>query len=329
MQEKNNCYFRYTFQQAVAYFRDEEVCIQEVAKLRWPEGKPVCPKCASTEQHYYLKTQKRWKCKACRHQFSVKQGTIFEDSAVPLSKWLLALWMLANCRNGVSSYEVHRAIGVTQKSAWFMLHRLRLAMHDRSGNKLGGAGSECEADETYIGGKMKNMHRKRRADIGGSGGAIRNKTIVMGALDRTARKVRAEVIPFANREKMDAMVRKHVKFGSTMYTDNHIGYDGLRMRYSHEVINHMEKYVDGKVHTQGIENFWSLLKRGLGGTYIAVEPFHMFRYLDEQVFRYNHRKDENNKPIPDSERFRAALAQISGKRLTFAEVTGKVGETTN
>ncbi|MBZ5646214.1 MAG: IS1595 family transposase [Acidobacteriia bacterium] len=317
-----------TLQQAVQMYSDGQTCVDTVAALRWPDGVPRCPKCAKTE-HYYISTQQRFKCKACRHQFSVKQGSIFEDSPIPLSKWLIATWMLANCRNGVSSYEIARATGVTQKSAWFMLHRLRLAMRNRSGFKLGGPGSECEADETYVGGKLRNMHVRKRAELRGSGGAIRNKAIVMGTIDRTAGKARAEVVPYLHRDTMDAMVRKHVKYGSTVYTDSHIGYDHLGWRYNHAVVNHMEEYVRGRVHTQGIENFWSLLKRGLNGTYVSVEPFHLHRYLDEQVFRYNNRKDENDKPVPDSVRFAELLSQIAGRRLTFAEVTGKVGETTN
>ncbi len=316
-----------TLQQAIQHFSDEQVCIDAVAAMRWPDGKPTCPACAK-QDHYYLAKQKRWKCKECWKQFSVKQGTIFEDSPIPLNKWLLAMWMLANCKNGVSSYEIHRAIAVSQKSAWFMLQRIRLAMRQITTTKIGGEGSEVETDETFVGGKLRNMHKDRKAEFFGSGGALRNKAIVMGTLDRTARQVRAEVIPYARRDSMQAMVRKNVKFGSTVYTDNHIGYDGLRNRYSHEVINHMEKYVEGRVHTNGIENFWSLLKRGLGGTYISVEPFHLHRYVDEQVFRYNHRKHGEEK-VSDGDRFQLLLSQIAGKRLTFAEAIGKVGETAN
>jgi len=320
-----------TLQQAIQYFNDENVCIDAVANLRWPDGKPTCPKCFGKD-HYWLGTQKRWKCKKCAKQFSVKRGTIFEDSPIPLSKWLLAMWMIANCRNGVSSYEIHRAIGVSQKSAWFMLHRIRMLMAEPSWKvgKVGGPDTEVEADESYIGGKLRNMHRSKKEKLGmaGSGGFQRNKTIVMGVVDREKKQIRAEVIPFADREKMHAMVHKHVKMGSTMYTDNHIGYDGLAFHYDHEVVNHMETYVRGRVRTNGIENFWSLLKRQLHGTYIAVEPYHLHRYVDEQAWRYNHRKREgNNEKIPDSERFQLLLSQIVGKRLTFAEAIGKSGET--
>lgn len=168
-----------TLQQAIKHFSDEQVCIDTIAALRWPTG-PVCPKCGGTE-HYYLATQKRWKCKECAKQFSVKVGTIFEDSAIPLNKWLVALWMLVNCTNGISSYEVGRDIGITQKSAWFVLHRLRLALHHKTLGKLGG---EVEADETYTGGAARFMDadRKRRM-IEGKAGWV-GKTAVMGLLER-------------------------------------------------------------------------------------------------------------------------------------------------
>jgi transposase-like protein len=318
-----------TLQQAIQYFSDEQICVDAVAQLRWPDGKPTCPACGK-QDHYYLARQKRWKCKECWKQFSVKVGTVMEDSPIPLCKWLLAMWMLANCKNGASSYEVHRAIGVSQKSAWFMLQRIRLAMCPDAPRKVGGSGSTVEADETVIGGKLKNMHRSRvnRIGMAGSGAYLRNKTIVMGVKDREAGEVRATVIPRARRENMVPMLQKNVEPETMMYTDAHVGYDNLKDFFPHEVINHMEAYVRGKVHTNGIENFWSLLKRGLGGTYIAVEPFHLQRYVDEQVFRYNHRKHGNEK-VNDGDRFRLLLSQIANKRLTWAEVTGKVGETTN
>lgn len=318
-----------TLQQAIQHYSDEQVCIDEAAAMRWPDGKPVCPICEKRE-HYYLATQKRWKCKGCGKQFSVKVGTIFEDSPIPLNKWLLAMWMISNCKNGVSSYEIHRAIGISQKSAWFMLQRLRLAMRPDPITQVGGNGSIVEADETVIGGKLKFMHQRRKREMGmaGSGGFKRNKTIVMGVKDRQASEVRATVIPYAGRETMQAMVSEHVKPETTMYTDAHVGYDHLKRQFPHEVINHMEAYVRGNIHTNGIENFWSLLKRGLNGTYVAVEPFHLQRYVDEQVFRYNHRKHGNEK-VSDGDRFRLLLSQVAGKRLTWAEVTGKAGAETS
>ena len=310
-----------TLREAIRYFSDEQVCIDTVAAMRWPDG-PVCPKCGHSG-HYYLKTQKRWKCKKCYKQFTVKLGTIFEDSPIQLDKWLIALWMLVNCKNGVSSYEVGRALGVTQKSAWFMLHRLRLALQRGSMTKIGDNGKAVEVDETFIGGKARNMHiSKRKQRITGTGG--KDKTAVMGILERGG-EVRLEVVPTRRKKELQKQVRNHVAAGAAIYTDALHSYDGLEQDFAHEVIDHAEAYANKKVHTNGLENFWSLLKRGLKGTYISVEPFHLFRYLDEQVFRYNNRKDGNDEPIKDGARFELALSQIAGKRLTFAEVTGKVG----
>jgi transposase-like protein len=312
-----------TLQQAIQHFSDPQVCIDTVAALRWPAG-PVCPACEKKD-HYYLKTQRRWKCKECGRQFSVKLGTIFEDSAIGLDKWLVALWMLVNCKNGISSYEVGRDLGVTQKSAWFMLHRLRLAMQNNSMMKLGGGG-EVEADETFIGGKARNMHKSVRARrIMGRGFNVEDKTTVIGMLERGG-KVRAQVVPDRKQETLQPLVRKHVLAGVALFTDELTGYQGLSSDYVHQIVDHATRYVDGRIHTNGMENFWSLLKRGLGGTYVSVEPFHLFRYLDEQMFRFNNRKDDQGNKLDDASRFTLALSQVAGKRLTFAEVTGKVGE---
>lgn len=314
-----------TLQQAIKYFSDEQVCIDTVAAMRWPEG-VTCVACGHKE-HYYLKTQKRWKCKDCGRQFSVKLNTIFEDSPISLDKWLIAIWMLANCKNGISSYELASTIGITQKSAWFMLHRIRLAMKSGSLGKIGGSGSEVEADETYIAGKPKNMHLKRRIRYNQQKQGMGGKSVVFGALDRKAGKVRAQILPSTSRYTIHSAVLENVAEGSSMITDEHQGYDALYTKYEHDVIKHAERYVNGRIHTNGIENFWSLLKRGLHGTYVAVEPFHLERYVDEQVFRFNNRKDASGNKLGSAERFQSALSQIAGKRLTFAEVTGKVGET--
>lgn len=314
-----------TLQQAIRYYSDEQVCIDAVAALRWPDGKPTCPACGHKE-HYYLKTQKRWKCKECWKQFTVKLGTIFEDSPLPLDKWMCALWMLVNCKNGVSSYEVAKALGITQKSAWFMLHRLRFALQDKeTGGKLGGdPHSKVEIDETFIGGKARNMHKSRREKMARMG-KYASKTVVMGMLQRGG-KVKTHILPRLDGNKMQEIVRKSVAPGAWLMTDEFMGYKGLSTDYTHLVVNHLERYVQGNVHTNGLENFWSLLKRGLSGTYVAVEPFHLFRYVDEQAFRFNNRGNREHK-ITDADRFQLALSQIAGKRLTFAEVTGKVGET--
>jgi transposase-like protein len=209
-----------------------------------------------------------------------------------------------------------RDLGVTQKSAWFMNHRIRRALHVGSFDKLSG---HVEVDETFIGGKARNMHiaqRKRR--ITGTGG--KDKTAVMGILQRDG-SVRTVVIDNRKKKTLHAEVNKHVEAGSALYSDDLRSYDGLANKYAHQVIDHAVKYVDGQVHTNGLENFWSLLKRGLNGTYVSVEPFHLFRYLDEQAFRYNNRSEMN-----DSDRFRLALSQIVGKRLTYKELSGKLHE---
>jgi transposase-like protein len=310
-----------TLQEAIQHFSDEQVCIDAVARMRWPNG-AECPACL-TKEPYYLKTQKRWKCRECRRQFSVKLGTIFEDSPIPLQKWLPAVWLLTNCKNGVSSWEIHRALGVTQKSAWFMLHRIRLGMKEDHGygpmNKIGGPDSEVEVDETFVGGQKKNMHADKKVRYEAKGGAS-GKTVVQGILDRTARQVRATVVPNVKRETLQAEILKQVKYGSRVYTDDAVAYEqGMQWRFVHDVVNKTETYVRGQVHVNGIENFWSLLKRGLKGTYVAVEPFHLDRYVDEQVFRFNNRE----KPMDDYARFEKVLGQIAHKRLTYAELTGK------
>jgi transposase-like protein len=317
-----------TLQEAVQVFSDEQVCIDAVAMMRWPQG-PECPDCSGDDAKnpYYIRTQKRWKCRSCRRQFSVKVGTIFEDSPIRLQKWLPALWLLCNSKNGVSSWEIHRSLGVSQKTAWFMLHRLRLAMRTAPfAYKMGNTGGPVEVDETFVGGSLENMHREKKVRYHARGGTT-GKAIVMGMLDRELRQVRAKVVPNIKRETLQNEVLEGVKHGSTVYSDNAVGYDLLRSRFVHEVVNHAETYVNGQVHTNGLENFWSLLKRTLRGTYVAVEPFHLDRYLDEQMFRFNNRATKDN-PLNDSDRFVAALAQVAGKRLTYAELTGKVGETT-
>jgi transposase-like protein len=315
-----------TLQQAIRYYSDEQTCIDTVARLRWPNG-PECPAC-SHKEHYYLAKQKRWKCKECYKQFTVKLGTIFEDSPIKLDKWLTALWMLVNCKNGVSSYEVAKAVGITQKSAWFVLHRLRFALQTGSITKLGGDGTPVQVDETFIGGKARFMHKAKRQRLSRDGGMQggHGKAVVVGLLERGG-KVKTAVLPHRRDNMPEKIVRDMVQPGAEIHTDEFSGYYNLRDGYVHKVVNHLEGYVKENVHTNGIENFWSLLKRGLGGTYIAVEPFHLFRYVDEQAFRYNHRKDADGNKLNDSQRFELALSQIAGKRLTFAEVTGKVGET--
>ncbi len=310
-----------TLTQAIRHFANEDTCIAYMVALRWPDGEVTCPHCGSAAV-IYLKNQRRWKCGTnhpCR-QFSVKVGTIFEDSPLSLTKWLPAVWMVTNCKNGISSLEIHRALGVTQKTAWFMLHRIRLAMQRGTFAPMGGGGGPVEADETYIGGKARNMHKRSRQKklAGGRGGA--GKELVMGLLDRETGKVRVKHVTSRDRQTMHAEVRANVATGAQLMTDELASYVGLEPDYVHQFVNHAETYVRGNVHTNGMENFWSLLKRGLKGTYVSVEPFHLFRYLDEQAFRYNERKNEEG----DGGRFDEVLETIVGRRLTYKELTGKV-----
>jgi transposase-like protein len=318
-----------TLQQAIQFFSDPENCRQFMVSVRWLDGKVRCPYCNS-EKVTYLAKAKLYRCYGDhpKQKFSLKVGTVFEDSPIPLEKWLPAVWLMVNCKNGISSYELHRALGVTQKSAWFMLHRIRLAIQSKSFVKLGGPDSApIEVDETFIGGKARNMHRAKRERLSRDGGMQggSGKAVVMGMLVRGG-QVRATVIPHRKHNVPDKIVREMVEPGTEVHTDEFVGYHKLSDGYVHKVVNHLEGYVKENVHTNGIENFWSLLKRGLGGTYVSVEPFHLFRYVDEQAFRYNNRATRDN-PLTDADRFQYALSQIVGKRLTFAEVTGKVGET--
>jgi transposase-like protein len=304
--------------EAIEYFSDLDVATQFVADLRWPDG-PVCPDCGMKE-HSYLTTRRLWKCKGCKRQFSVKVGTIFEDSPIKLNKWLAAIWELANDKNGISSHELGRKIGVTQKTAWFMTHRIRLAMQtgsfEKYGDKFEGA---VEVDETYIGGKARSMNAKRRkrweAEGGGAGHA--GKTGVMGFKQRGGEVAFTIIDKGTRKPEMQREVRKRVKPDATVITDELKSYSGLDEQYQHLVINHAEKYADGMIHTNGLENFWSLLKRSLGGTYVSVRPFHLFRYLDEQAYRYNRRD------LSDGERVTRLVGGIEGKRLTWKELTGK------
>ena len=307
-----------TLREAILFFADYENCKKAVEAIRWSDGVVKCPTCGS-EHVTYLAKQRRWKCyeKHPKAQFSLKVGTIFEDSPIGLEKWLPALWLITTCKNGISSYELARALGVTQKTAWFMLSRLRLALQSETGGKLDG---RVEADETFIGGKARNMHAAKRMRLGISQSqSMIGKVAVMGLLQRHGEgsQVRTQVIMNRKKNQLERIVTENVEVGSALYTDSLRSYDRMATRgYIHGVIDHAEKYVEGEVHTNGLENFWSLLKRALKGTYVSVKPFHLFRYLDEQAFRFNNRK------MADALRFALALKGILNKRLTYSALTG-------
>lgn len=307
-----------TFLEAVQHFADPELAFETLVALRWPDG-VHCPSCGGLKLGF-IRTRKLWECKSkeCKRHFSVKVGTIFEDSAVPLTKWLPAIWLVANCKNGISSYEMARHLGVTQKTAWFMDHRIRLAMKAGSIVKMDG---EVEADESYIGGLAKNMHQWKRDKIKvRSGRSAGGKAVVMAIIQRKSgkrsSKVKAAHVPNARAATLKTEIYDHVKEGATLYTDAWSAYRGLGGDFSHQVIDHSISYVEGAVHTNGVENFWSLLKRTIKGTYVSVEPFHLGRYLDEQSFRFNERDTD------DASRFRTVLKSVTGRRLTYKDLTG-------
>ena len=304
-----------TLRDAILYFSEFEHCKDFMVELRWPSGEVKCPECGS-EKVCYLAKNRVWKCYANhpKPRFTLKTGTIFEDSPIPLEKWLPAVWMLLNCKNGISSWELHRTLGVTQKTAWFMLHRIRLAMQIKTFNKLGGPDGPVEIDESFIGGKVRNMHKSRKVRVQKEGRHEGGKTIVMGMLQRGG-TVRTAIIEDRTKVTMQPIVRENVETGSQVYSDEWAGNWRMDDEYIHGVINHLESYAEGTVHTNCMENFWSLLKRGLHGTYVAVEPFHLFRYVDEQAFRYN------NRNMTDVERFVYGMRHAIGRRLTYAELS--------
>ena len=305
-----------TLMEAIKHYADADNALNEVADSRWAMG-VTCQHCGA-EKPMFLKTRRIWKCAKCRKQFSIKTKSVFEDSPIPLDKWLTATWMIANCKNGISSYEIMRATGVTQKTAWFMLHRIRLAMQDeRSGGKLGGSGNGVEVDETFIGGKARNMHAGDKArKLHGRTGGTEGKAIVAAVLERGG-KVRAKVIDKRRKTQLQALVRDNVELKSALYSDALKSYDGLSEEYAHQVVDHAIEYVRENCHTNGLENFWALLKRGINGTYVSVEPYHLFRYVDEQAFRFNNREDRT-----DFDRFKLLLSGIVGKRLTYDALIG-------
>jgi transposase-like protein len=302
-----------TLQQAIKSFANPDYCQDLMIKMRWPDGKVVCPRCGS-DNVAYLEKARLFKCygKHEKAKFSLKVGTIFEDSPIGLDKWLMAMWLIANCKNGISSYELHRAIGVTQKSAWFILHRIRLAMQTGSIEKLSGT---VEADETFVGGLTKNMHTSKRKDMKWRFGARGHQTAIMGMIERKGR-VRARVVADVQKKTLQEQLRENVEEGSTLMTDQWVGYNNLENTYIRETINHTFEYVREHVHTNSIENFWSLLKRSIKETYVSVSPEHLQKYVEEQAFRFNERKGK------DHDRFLEVLASISGKRLTYQQLIG-------
>jgi transposase-like protein len=303
-----------TLQEAVVFFANEDNAFEFLMSERWPNGLVSCPRCNS-EKVGLIKTRRMWRCNGCKKQFSLKIGTVMEDSPIGLDKWLCGFWLIVNAKNGISSYEIHRSLGVTQKTAWFLLHRIRLAMQNGG---LVSFKNQVEADETFIGAKARYMHKDRRHKEGNPGN---EKTPILGILERTegdkASRVTLRVTRTRRKPELQAIVREIVEKGSNIYTDNLRSYDGLEDAYTHQIVDHLESYAQGQVHTNGLENFWSLFKRMIHGTYVNVEPFHLFRYCDEQAFRFNERKDN------DQGRFLTAIRGMFGKGLRYKKLIGQ------
>jgi transposase-like protein len=310
-----------TLIQAVEFFADPDNAHTLMVQLRWPGAEVCCPTCGSLRIRY-IQTRRQWECREqhSKRRFSLKTGTIMEESPLPLKKWLAAIWMEVNCKNSISSYEIARDLGITQKSAWFMLHRIRFAIKQRSFEKIGGKGEIIEADETFVGGLAKNMHKDRRARAIKGTGRSNSKTTVMGLLARStedsASFIRAMIVPNAQRVTVHDVIHKNVEPGSQVFTDAWWPYRQMDPKFFHDFVDHAEAYVKGAVHTNGLENFWSLLKRCIRGTHINVEPFHLLAYVDSEAFRFNHRK------MNDGGRFSVAMPNMIGKRLTYKALIG-------
>jgi transposase-like protein len=310
-----------TLQEAITYFADAQTAHDFAVKFRWPGG-ITCVHCGSMKEHVFISTRKLWRCRDCKKQFSVRLGTVMEDSPLSLSKWMTAMWLLSNCKNGISSYEIARDLGISQKSAWHLMHRVRAAQKAVSHNKkLRGI---VEADECFVGGLFKFMHDSRKARVRAesemkgaatSRGQI-GKTLVQAVLERDG-EIRTQVIRTMGIQPRKQFLEENVEAGSQLMTDEGYNHPAFAENFIHAFVNHEIEYAVGAVYCNGVENFWSLLKRSLKGTYVCVEPFHLSRYVDEQAFRFNTRKDN------DAGRFEKTFSQISGRRLTWAELTRK------
>jgi transposase-like protein len=302
-----------TMLEAVRRFADPQVAHDYFVQHRWPNG-AACPLdgCGSMSVAYMPK-RRRFYCRDCKGQFTAKTRTIFEDSPIGFDKWLPAFWLLASNRNGISSYELARALDVTQKTAWFILHRIREAMKDKTFKKFSGP---VESDETYIGPKQRSGLRPGDHHGRKSRGPAYGKQIVQGIVERKG-DVRAFVIPSIKRATLTDKIREHVQPGATVYTDALASYNSISDEYVHHAINHAVEYVRGHVHTNNIEGFWSVFKRTLKGTYVAPRPEHLQAYVEEQVFRFNQRK------ATDGARFAKAIKKSDGKRLTYKSLTGR------
>ena len=296
--------------EAIHYFADERRAFEFVVLMRWPDG-ITCPRC-DCGRVSFISTRKTWKCLGCRKQFSVRVGTIFEGSPLPFSTWLPAVWLIANSKNGISSHELGRAMGITQKTAWFMLHRIRKGMADGTVGLMAGV---VEVDETYVGGAAKFMHKDRHQYmVTGRGGV--DKIAIQGLRERGG-KMRATVLGGTSAADVEHNIYKYVSLGTKVYTDKFAGYKGLSANFVHGTVDHGKReFVRGDIHVNGVENFWTLFKRAWRGTYTHMNHEHAHRYLDERLFSFNLRG------LNDLERCQAVLGQVTGRRMTWNQLTG-------
>src|SRR5882762_847824 len=294
---------------------DIKTAARYVAAIKWPDG-PFCPKCGSIKVGH-IASRNRYQCKekGCRKQFSLTTDTIMESTHLRLDQWLVAVWMIANCRNGVSSCEIARTVGCKQQSAWHLLHRVRHIFAQANDGQISGT---IEADSTLVGGIVKFMSHERRQEHGRKG-PYSNKTIVHALRERSTGNVRAEILPQESGKAIRELMQKHVEEGSFVYTDSHAVYRNLGDLFMHATTNHKRgQYVRGagEIHSNGAENFFNCLRRSLKGTYIKATAEHLQPYVDEAVFRFNVRKES------EWTRFDTAMRLIVGKRLTYSELTG-------